>query len=43
LEGDCADTFTRTSNRICYCVAYDMKDDLISAMRCYGPIAQFTS
>jgi hypothetical protein len=42
LEGDCADTFTRTSNRICYCVAYDMKD-LISAMRCYGPIAQFTS
>jgi hypothetical protein len=29
LEGDCADTLTRTSNRICYCVAYDMKDDLI--------------
>ncbi len=43
LEGDCADTFTRTSNRISYCVAYDMKDDLISAMRCYGPIARFTS
>jgi hypothetical protein len=42
LEGDCADTVTGTSNRICYCVAYDMKDDLISAMRCYGPIARFT-
>jgi hypothetical protein len=39
LEGDCVDAPTETSSRIFYCVAYDIVDDRITAMRCYGPIA----
>jgi hypothetical protein len=39
LEGDCLATPTVTSSRIYYCVAYDVVDDRIAAMRCYGPIA----
>jgi hypothetical protein len=39
LEGDCLETPSRTSSRIYYCVAYDVVDDGIAAMRCYGPIA----
>jgi hypothetical protein len=36
LEGDCAATFPTGDRRINYCIAYDMRDDLIAAMRCYG-------
>jgi hypothetical protein len=39
LEGDCLEAPTGTSSRIYYCVAYDVVDDRIAAMRCYGPIA----
>ena len=36
LEGDCAATVPSSGRRISYCIAYDMRDDLIAAMRCYG-------
>ena len=36
LEGDCAATVPSSGRRISYCIAYDMSDDLIAAMRCYG-------
>jgi hypothetical protein len=39
LEGDCADSGTGGGNRLAYCVAYDVTDDKITAMRCYGAIA----
>jgi hypothetical protein len=39
LEGDCADSGIGGSNRVAYCVAYDVADDKIAAMRCYGAIA----
>jgi hypothetical protein len=39
LEGDCLEAPTGTNSRISYCVAYDVVDDRIAAMRCYGPIA----
>ena len=38
LEGDCAQAPTGTGSRIHYCVAYDVVEDRIAAMRCYGPI-----
>lgn len=37
LEGDCADVAV-VGARLRYCVAYELRDDLISAMRCYGPL-----
>ena len=39
LEGDCVEAPTGTGSRIYYCVAYDVVDDRIAAMRCYGSIA----
>jgi hypothetical protein len=39
LEGDCADSSTDGINRLAYCVAYDVTDNKITAMRCYGAIA----
>jgi ketosteroid isomerase-like protein len=39
LEGDCVEAPTESSSRIFYCVAYDIVDGRIAAMRCYGPIA----
>jgi ketosteroid isomerase-like protein len=39
LEGDCVQAPTKGSSRIFYCVAYDIVDGRITAMRCYGPIA----
>jgi len=36
LEGDCAATPTEPGDRTYYCVAYDIQDNLIVAMRCYG-------
>jgi hypothetical protein len=35
LEGDCA-AASSPDSRVNYCIAYDMRDDLIAAMRCYG-------
>jgi SnoaL-like domain len=42
LEGDCADPVGATGSRIYYCVAYEMRHDLITGMRCYGPVARLT-
>lgn len=42
LEGDCAPTAPGTGNRTHYCIAYDMKDDQITAVRCYGLGARAT-
>jgi hypothetical protein len=39
LEGDC-EAPTESSSRIFYCVAYDIVNGRITAMRCYGPIAE---
>jgi hypothetical protein len=39
LEGDCVEAPTESSSRIFYCVAYDIVDGRITAMRRYGPIA----
>lgn len=36
LEGDCAATAPSGGRRISYCIAYEMRNDLIAAMRCYG-------
>ena len=43
LEGDCLDAPAGSSSRIFYCVAYDIVDDRIAAMRCYGPVARMAS
>jgi ketosteroid isomerase-like protein len=43
LEGDCLGAPTGTSSRIFYCVAYDIADGRITAMRCYGPIADLAA
>jgi hypothetical protein len=39
LEGDCRAAQTEDGARIFCCVAYDIDDDRIAAMRCYGPIS----
>lgn len=36
LEGDCAAQTPGAVGRTHYCVAYDVRDDLIAAIRCYG-------
>jgi ketosteroid isomerase-like protein len=36
LEGDCAAQEPGAVGRSHYCVAYDVRDDLIAAIRCYG-------
>jgi len=36
LEGDCDGAASGAAGRTCYCVAYDIRDGLIAAMRCYG-------
>jgi SnoaL-like domain len=36
LEGDCEATALEPGSRTHYCVAYDIEDRLITAMRCYG-------
>ena len=36
LEGDCVNAQNEDSPRIAYCVAYDVTDDRITAMRCYS-------
>jgi hypothetical protein len=43
LEGDCAEAPTESSSWIFYCVAYDIVDGRIAAMRCYDPGAQMAA
>lgn len=43
LEGDCEAVPPEVGGRTQYCVAYDIQDDLITAMRCYGLGARATS
>jgi ketosteroid isomerase-like protein len=38
LEGDCADPASSDGARLRYCIAYDIAQDQIGAMRCYGPL-----
>ena len=38
LEGDCVQAPSGANSRIYHCVAYDIVDHRIAAMRCYGPI-----
>jgi hypothetical protein len=40
LEGDCVDAPDRTEPRYTYCLVYELEDDRIRAMRCYGSIAR---
>jgi hypothetical protein len=40
LEGDCVDAPDRTAPRYDYCLVYDLNDDRISDMRCYGSLAR---
>ena len=36
LEGECAPALTEPGERTRFCVAYDLVDEAITAMRCYG-------
>jgi hypothetical protein len=38
LDGDCVQAPSGANGRIYYCVAYDIVDHRIAAMRCYRPI-----
>jgi hypothetical protein len=38
VEGDCADPRSTSSDRIAFCVAYDVANGLITSARCYGAI-----
>lgn len=40
LEGDCVDQPGGTEPRFVYCLVYDLDDDRIRDMRCYGSIAR---
>jgi len=40
LEGDCVDQPDVTEPRYVYCLVYDLAEDRISDMRCYGSIAR---
>jgi len=42
VEGDCLDSQQRSAPRISYCVAFDLTDDRITAMRCYGNFGAMT-
>jgi hypothetical protein len=42
LEGDCINATQSDASRISYCVAYDVIDDRITAMRCYGTFGAMT-
>ncbi len=43
LEGDCMNAQQKDAPRISYCVAYDLTDDRITAMRCYGAFGAMTA
>ena len=38
VEGDCADPRSTSTDRIAFCVAYDVEDGVITSARCYGAI-----
>ena len=38
VEGDCADPHGTGTDRIAFCVAYDVANGLITSARCYGAI-----
>jgi hypothetical protein len=40
LEGDCAAVSGRSQERLAYCVAYDVADGKITAMRFYGAVGR---
>jgi hypothetical protein len=43
VEGDCINSQQRNAPRISYCVAFDLTDDRITAMRCYGNFGAMTA
>ena len=38
VEGDCADPRSAGTDRIAFCIAYDIADGVITSARCYGAI-----
>ena len=38
VEGDCADPRSASTNRIAFCIAYEIANGMITSARCYGPI-----
>jgi hypothetical protein len=38
VEGDCADPRSASSERIEFCIAYDVANGVITSARCYGAI-----
>ena len=38
VEGDCADPRSTGTDRIAFCIAYDVADGVITVARCYGAI-----
>jgi hypothetical protein len=38
VEGDCADPRDTSTDRIAFCIAYDVVDGAITSARCYGAI-----
>src|SRR5215212_5405677 len=38
VEGDCADPRSTSTDRLAFCIAYDIADGVITSARCYGPI-----
>jgi hypothetical protein len=38
VEGDCADPRSTSTDRIAFCIAYDVADGVITSARCYGAI-----
>jgi ketosteroid isomerase-like protein len=38
VEGDCADPRSASTDRIAFCIAYDIANGVITAARCYGAI-----
>ena len=38
IQGDCADPRSTSTDRIAFCVAYDVANGLITSARCYGAI-----
>ena len=43
LEGNCTNSQHTHAPRISYCIAYDLTDNRITAMRCYGNFGAMTA
>jgi hypothetical protein len=43
LEGDSVNASDGAGPGLAYCLVYDIRDDAISAMRCYGTLARLMS